>query len=274
MTKNFVDTFTLSVTRALRDQLIEKLDSLTPETLNLENLAAVERLGGVYQLFFEDRLVYVGKSTKNLHARLSKHLKKISGRVGNLVGRVKFRCVYVDEDLDAVAPEKMLIGTFKSQGMAEWNNNGFGNNDPGKQRDLSAVDPTHFDALYPINLDASVPLGDLSNSPTVHEALTKLKAALPFLLRFENSKLDLEVPLSPIEGSLERTVSEWIETIVADLPESWVAIALPGYLISYPNIEPQKYETRLGSWTLEHGKVEFREHNPHAPKDSDESGAQ
>ncbi|MEE1623005.1 GIY-YIG nuclease family protein [Zafaria sp. J156] len=59
-------------------------------------------------LFHDQNPVYVGKADKSLRQRLLKHYKKLSGRKSksheSLLDRIHFKCLYVMEDLNALAP--------------------------------------------------------------------------------------------------------------------------------------------------------------------------
>src|SRR4051812_10546270 len=105
----WIAEFHLSITRALADQLATTLQPLRPALLNLTNLESVDSRPGVYVLFVKGERVYVGKASKSLRERLGQHYRKLSGRSGIALADVTFTCVYVDEDLDAAAPEKLLI---------------------------------------------------------------------------------------------------------------------------------------------------------------------
>jgi hypothetical protein len=122
--------FKLSISRALTDQLREHLAELTPEPLTPENLAALEKRQGIYQLYIGGELVYVGSAATTLPARLAQHMRKIAGRQNISINAVGFTCLYVDEDLTVLAPEDRLIKVFKDEGGSPWNFNGFGNKDP------------------------------------------------------------------------------------------------------------------------------------------------
>ncbi|PWU43460.1 restriction endonuclease [Micromonospora globispora] len=235
--------FKLSITKALADQLSAALQKLTPAPLTDEALEALPAGPGVYQLYVDGRRVYVGKASKSLPPRLRKHYRKLSGRP--IAGAVSFVCLYLDEDLEASAPEKMLLGKYEGKyeradgeqaQKLPWNNNGFGNNDPGRRRDGSEVEANHFDAVYPVNLDLVVGWLTPRLRP-VGEVLAELKKQLPYNLRFENPKdstrarqdykTTVEVPSHPM------TVRAALQLIVGGLPEGWQATALPGYLILY-----------------------------------------
>ena len=258
--------FRLSVTRALRDQLIESLAKIEPAPLARDLLDQLESRGGVYELFDEEVLVYIGKSNHDLPGRLNQHRIKLGGRVGDLLERVTFKCVYVDEDLHAVSAETLLIDAYRAQQQAVWNTNGFGNKDPGQQRDTSEVKAAHFDALNPIDLDQAVAIR-LPDSPvTVNDMLWAVKSALPYNFRFDQvtaTKRDLEALLASIdEGDFEtvRTAREWFEWLAGALPESWTLVALPGYVIGYPNRPATRIPSRIGTWSRDGDTVTFTAH--------------
>ncbi|MET7752812.1 GIY-YIG nuclease family protein [Micromonospora sp. NPDC005367] len=243
--------FRLSITRALADQLETTLRPLKPAPLTAVALSAVLARPGVYALFFKGERVYVGKAARSLQDRLTQHLRKLSGRTGLDSAAVQFVCVYVDEDLDAAAPEKLLIKKYRKRDSIPWNTNGFGNKDPGRNRDTSVVKAAHFDATYPIDLEYQCHL-----RPGVQQiavALEAAKAQLPYLLRFETSAsareayrdLSMVVPAEPL------TARNLAQHLVAALPAGWQMTALPGYLILYQ--ERRRYGSALGWWRRESG---------------------
>ncbi|MEU8270466.1 GIY-YIG nuclease family protein [Sphaerisporangium sp. NPDC049002] len=251
MAPDSVAEFKLSITKALADQLAETLDPLTPAPLSLEILAEVENRPGVYMLFLDGRRVYVGKTAKALPVRLKQHHRKISGRSGISVDHMSFVCVYVDRDMDSVAPEKMLISKYAARGGVPWNNNGFGNKDPGAKRDHSLVKINHFDAEYPICLDIHIELP--SQPATVSATLKSLKRALPFNLRYDTSNqgkavMDAHSVTVPPTAT---TFREIIEVILEALPIGWQATALPGYVILYR--KEDAYQSATGWWRKAEG---------------------
>jgi hypothetical protein len=129
--------------------------------------------------------VYVGKASRSLPARLRDHERKLSGRTGLSLATVSFICLYVDEDLEAASPETLLIKKYRHMGGPPWNTNGFGNKDPGRRRDTSEIAADHFDALYPINLNATVEL--TPGAWRVEELLAEVKRKLPYNLRYERT---------------------------------------------------------------------------------------
>jgi hypothetical protein len=230
----------------LADQLFDTLTPLRPAPLTARHLSDVQARPGVYVLFVGGERVYVGKASRSLLERLTQHQRKLSGRCGLDLETVCFVCVYVDEDLDAAAPEKLLIKKYRATDSIPWNTNGFGNKDPGRNRDGSVVKAKHFDALYPINLDVPLELDRLDWSAA--ELLEIVKRDLPYLLRYDNK--------GPARTVLQRTrlslperrlaAREVVRELVAHLPSGWQATALPGYLILYP--ETRTYDSALLWW--------------------------
>lgn len=253
--------FKLSITRALADQLEESLQRCFPAPLTADELAALQRRPGVYQLVVDNELVYIGKASKSLPSRLAKHMRKLSGRRGFTSSDIRFVCLYVDEDLEASAPEKLLIKRHRESEEAPWNTNGFGNNDPGRERDTSTVAVDHFDALHPIDLDLQLALPP--GSVKVLDVLRRSKAALPYLLRYADQKkvpaarrdyeaASVTVPDGPV------SVRELLAMVVGALPPTWQATALPGYLILYPE-NPREYDSAMYYWRAMPGGVSLTE---------------
>jgi hypothetical protein len=252
----FVADFKLSITKALADQLAEKLTPLEPYPLTEEAISSLERRPGVYLLSHKEHRVYVGKAQQPLPTRLRNHWNKLRGRDGIKVEEVEFVCLYVDEDLDAAAPEKLLIKRYRAEGKGggvPWNTNGFGNKDPGRRRDKSKVERNHFDALYPVNLSFDS-LRIKPGQTTVHDFLEELKGQLPYNLRFDKSdpaRRDYQVKFEIPSKSFN--AEQAIDLVVGALPEKWQATALPGYLILYP--EREEYPSALQWWRRNGGEV-------------------
>lgn len=225
--------FRLSITRALGDQLAIALKALTPAPLSPENLEALAGRPGVYQLYRDGKFVYVGKAEKSLPTRIHKHLRKVSGRKNITLSEVTFTCLYVAEDFSALAPEKLLIKLYKERGEIPWNNNGFGNNDPGKRRDETVVKANHFDNLYRIDVDRA--LTTLPPGPMALNKLLPLAAKeIPYTFRYlkkgygDTYKRVVDVPDNP-------TITHLFGIIAAVLPETWQIALLPGRAIMYPD---------------------------------------
>ncbi|MEV7849073.1 GIY-YIG nuclease family protein [Streptomyces cyaneofuscatus] len=226
--------FRLSITQALGDQLAVALKQLTPAPLTEPNLDRLADRAGVYQLYRNGQFVYVGKADKSLPTRILKHLRKVSGRQGISLAEMSFTCLYVAEDFSALAPEKLLINHYKKQGQIRWNNNGFGNNDPGKRRDETVVKANHFDALFRIDLDRVIS-GFKPGPMPLSRVLARVSAEAPYTFRYEKKKTDgaykreVEIP----DGEL--TIAQLLELIAGSLPAEWQIAVLPGRVIMYPD---------------------------------------
>jgi hypothetical protein len=239
--------FKLSITRALTDQLESSLDLLTEAPFSAEAILDVAPVPGVYQLFYRGEVVYVGKTAKNLSGRLRQHFDKVAGRVNLRIEDMGFTCLYVDEDLDSVAPEKHLIKRYRDRGRAEWNNNGFGNKDPGSRRDESTVKSNHFDHQFPINLDWPCEFLP-SIGLTVDVCLRDLKRRLPYTFRYAKGSVaaypefatELALPPGPI------VAKDVFAALAAALPDGWQITALPGYVVMYK--EQRTYATAKAVW--------------------------
>jgi hypothetical protein len=243
--------FHLSITRALGEQLRDAINDLAPASLAHTNILKLRPESGVYQLYRDGKLVYIGKAETSLPERLRQHLRKVEGRRNISASEMTFTCLYVAEDFSAVAPEKLLIKHFQGDGKTPWNNNGFGNKDPGRNRDHTIVKAGHFDAQFSINLNIpiTVPIGIY----TVKQFLEVLKAALPFNLRYDQkfkgkgrlALTDLEVTQDPM------LVHAAFALIIDSLPPQWQLTALPGYAILYKETDPQAYASATAWWRRE-----------------------
>lgn len=233
------DHFILSVTEAMRTQLSRLMDGLDPDPLSEDAVDRLERLPGVYELLQSDgddrRIVYVGKADL-LPERLKEHIWKIESRENISLSDMSFVCAYVAKDLNAIAPEKMLIGHRRRVGDATWNGgDGFGPHDPGRKRDTQ--DPPPWDVRHPIR--TNVPVGIAPGDYDLLDFLWKLKEALPFVFRFqrENKRqgsgdpdyVNLKVTV-PREGM---TALDLLALPALVLPRGWRVTVLPGYAIMY-----------------------------------------
>ncbi|WP_127201766.1 GIY-YIG nuclease family protein [Streptomyces sp. Z26] len=244
MADGFSDQFRLSITEALSKQLYAALARLEPAPLTRENLDALapqaEKLGlpsmaGVYQLFRQEpgeerQLTYVGKADEPLPERLGNHLYKLSGREGISIEEMSFKCLFVEEDLSSVSPEKMLIKEHLKTGKVVWNNRGFGNNDPGRNRDRTKIKANHFDLAFPVDLSRKVK-GQTPGVQSLHSVLWEIKRGIPFLFRFKPSAA-FKAKMVTVPD-VEMTVDEAFRFVAQHLDEKWQICALLGWVIMY-----------------------------------------
>ncbi|MFF2431074.1 GIY-YIG nuclease family protein [Streptomyces mirabilis] len=241
----FHDDFRLSITRALGDQLAKALNDLGTAQLSEENLTKLEERPGVYQLYINGQIVYVGKAdqkAKGLPGRLRNHLRKIGGRLNVDLTEVTFSCLYVDDDFYALGPEQLLINHYKNErGGLPWNNSGFGSRDPGSKRDTTVLKKDHFDVQYPINLAAPVE-GVRAGATSLRKLLKDIKDGLPYLFRYVEppraAEIMVEVPAGPI------TADQALRLAGAAIPSPWQITTLLGYVIMYGKTEEYASATR------------------------------
>lgn len=231
--------FTFDLTGALARQLEAAIPGLTQAPLTLDALEEVRASPGIYQLYLRGELIYIGKADKSLRARLTEHHKKISGRLRISIDDMSFTGLYLEGTWIPVGPEQMLINARKRVTGAEplWNTNGFGMNDPGKERDTTNFKDDHFDVMYPVDLGYVIESLEQGVYP-VNQLLPALKQALPYLFRYESQRAkhsdylasQLTISQSPI------TAAQVFGELIKALPPGWQITALPGYVIMYKNI--------------------------------------
>lgn len=246
--------FTLSITKALGDQLKVALDDLKQVPLKEANLSALRPRAGVYQLYLRGDLVYVGKAEKALPVRLRQHLRKLSGRENVSLDEISFCCLYVAEDFSALAPEKLLIRRYDEDGQAPWNHNGFGNRDPGRKRDHTKIKANHFDQEFPADLNLLVEglrVGDVA----IKDFVKQVKNGLPFT--FRHAKIPERVASTPVVVNDPVMTADEAFTLIANcLPAEWQVVALLGYVIMYPDSpadypSARRYYRRIGKFDAE-----------------------
>jgi hypothetical protein len=239
MIPGYVD-FEFDLPGALLARLIQVLDTLTPAPLNAECLAVLPDAQGVYQLFLDGNLVYIGKTDAEagLRKRLDRHRLKIQHRRGLDASRVAFKAVriYVFTAIDL---ETQLIDHYGGLSAVGWNGSGFGSNDPGRERDTTRYRPNHFDARFPIDIEQPLAL-ELPSRDTAANILSVLKTALPYILRYEGVGPRSRSPHSDLRNTMVSTLlispataKSVIEVVVSQLPTGWQATYLLSHIILY-----------------------------------------
>ncbi len=229
--------FEFDLPAALLERLAGTLDRTETAPLNATTAAAVPEAQGVYELFHKGKLVYVGKTDAKagLRQRLGRHADKIRHRIGLNPADVSFKAVRVFV-FTAVDLEGDLILRTSKSGKLEWNNSGFGANDPGRARDLSTVKSDHFDSRYPIDTGFPIDGLEMPKGMSAADALDALKASIPYVLRFErvSSSAHPDLASARLPRAIRpKNVRAALTEIVAALPKGWTATVLPGYVILY-----------------------------------------
>lgn len=82
---------------------------------------------GIYALYFQDVLKYVGSAKRTIRQRLKEHIQRLDGRIALNDMTVRF---LIFDDSEALYFEDVIIKHHKP----EWNKSGFGNGDPGRNK--------------------------------------------------------------------------------------------------------------------------------------------
>jgi hypothetical protein len=242
----FFRPFEINIVSALSDQLTEALDSLTPADLDSGHIGQVPAAQGIYTLWHQGALVYVGKADK-LSKRLQEHHEKISGRRNMSLNDMKFSALLVHPNWTALAPESALIRHYKAAGAAcDWNGNGFGPHDPGRDRETTNKAPDGFDALFPIEDQWRCPWFTSKVEWDCLELLVKLKRFLPYVLRYETEQIgpdkfahytkghpDQSGQLIRVPTSTPPTTARGILALIASSIPGWQATVFPSHMILY-----------------------------------------
>ncbi len=235
----YVD-FEFNLPEALLARLVEVLDDMDSGQLLSGNIDGIPDAQGVYQLFFDGELVYIGKTDAKagLSKRLERHGEKIQHRSGLDPARVTFKAVRIYV-FTAVDLETQLIHHYGGLSRVRWNGSGFGSNDPGRERDTTTYKAHHFDVLFPIDIERPLDL-NLPLDGTAARMFATLKENLPYVFRIQNARrgfrqahADLEAATLSIVAGKPLTARRVIEEAVGQLPPGWQATRLPSHLILY-----------------------------------------
>ncbi|MGI6247282.1 MAG: GIY-YIG nuclease family protein [Pseudochelatococcus sp.] len=236
MTRGYRE-FEFDLPGALLDHLVRALDELEQAPLDAINLSGVPEAQGVYQLFLDGQLVYIGKTDaeSGLFRRLTRHSTKVNHRSGLDPARVSFKAIRIFV-FTAMDLETQLIKHYTAGDGTRWNGSGFGSNDPGRNRDNST--PGTFDREFPIDIDYLLD-ADFSGTKSAAAVANQLKALLPYTFRFQTHPPRSRTPhpdLANTEVTMphgQMTARRVIEELVRQLPPGWQATALSAVLILY-----------------------------------------
>jgi Eco29kI restriction endonuclease len=221
--------FEFDLPDALLKRLVDIFNEMDAAGLAEESVREVPDEQGVYLLQYKGAPVYVGKTDGDagLRQRLSRHCESIQHRRGLNPADVTFKAIriYVFTVIDL---ETDLIREFRG---AEWNNSGFGSNDPGRERDTTKLKEDGFDARFPIDIDRVLDVALPADEVSVGDVIDILKGHLPYILRVERHQ-EIKGARLRIPQDL-RTTRAIIGKLVQCLPTGWQATALAGRVIMY-----------------------------------------
>ena len=116
--------------------------------------------GGVYALFHNDVLKYVGSAKSSLRKRLKDHVQRVEGRIP----LEEMKVSYIIFDYEQARHFELSL--MRDYNKPEWNNSGFGNADPERSKGISK-----WHKKYPLlNVPAEPPRLILEEDEKVVEA--------------------------------------------------------------------------------------------------------
>ncbi len=229
--------FEFDLPGALLTSLVKAFETMLGAPLRASEVDAIPDAQGVYQIFLDGKLSYIGKTDAEmgLRRRLQRHARKIQHRVGLDSARLTFRAIRVFV-FTAIDLETQLIGHYN---VETWNGSGFGSNDPGRERDTTKYKENHFDALFPIDIDRNLP-PLVPNGKTAADYFSCLRDEIPYTFRAETFGArkrqphpDLANANVAIPAGTANTARGILTAIVGQLPSGWQATKLPSHLILY-----------------------------------------
>lgn len=236
-----VQDFDFNMARAITEQLVEQFGRMSAGELSPEAVLNARSEPGVYLLFLDGDLVYVGKSDRDLRGRLERHRRTLIGRKYITIDQIAFKAIHIHPNWSALTTEASLIRHYRG---TSWNTSGFGSNDPGRNRDLTAVPADSFDGRFPI--DPDFPVEIRPGQFLASELLGQLKAGLPYLLRYQ--QLGTEDCSISFEGG-RVSARVLLQRIASQLGDHWQVTALPGRILMYR--ERQEYPHGEVIWPLD-----------------------
>lgn len=233
-----VRDFDLQLARAITEQIVEQFGLMASSALTDEAIAAAKASPGVYQLFVDDELVYIGKTDKSLKGRLTRHLKSVTGRRNIRPDQVAFKALHLHKNWSALTTEQALISHYE---RPLWNTSGFGSNDPGRQREHTKVTPGSYDILYPV--DPHHPVKVDPGTYNIADLLARLKQALPYTFRYGSEGL----PNAEVVVDNQKTAAELLQLIASQIGTDWQVTVLPNRIILYKESE-NRYPSATILW--------------------------
>ncbi|WP_395019812.1 hypothetical protein [Dongia sp.] len=251
--------FELDIERVLREQLADffgQIDSAPLTQANIQTIPAKAK--GAYILLHKGVPVYAGK-TDTRHGfrnRLDRHWFTLQHRKGLDIADMSFKAVRVmvfsNFDVEAILIERMRA---IDPNYLEWNDSGFGSNDPGRNRDGQA--PADIDEQWPIDLDMEIDPGQKGPRDLLG-LLIQMKDNLPYTFRYDTDLIGKKKNGKPLYAKYTvghkdyqgkqvmlphgtaLTFRDVLKLVVAQLP-GWQATVFSNRVILYPEHENYPY---------------------------------
>jgi len=226
--------FELDLSEAIRRDLPPFVRQVPLAPLTAEAIEMLPETQGVYALYLDGELVYVGKtsSEEGFKQRVGRHRKHVQHRLDLDPSKIQFKAVRIMV-FNMFDVEKILIeeagGVAGNGKRAPWNYSGFGGNDPGVERDTQKV--ARFDKRHPILVDLELDFLTPGSYP-LNMLLTTSRKSLPYTFRFEKELYQDERAVT-IEGNSPPTARQILGAAIEALPHGWQATVLPGRVILY-----------------------------------------
>ena len=232
--------FDFDLARAVLEQLVAAFRELPIGALNPSVIDNMKSGQGVYQLFLDGGLVYIGKADKGLRSRIKRHFRILAARQNIDISALGFKAMYIHRNWTTWTTEAALIRFSGEQ--SPWNTSGWGSNDPGHNREDTAEEDT-FNSQYPIDPGYKCDWIDPGEYLAWH-ILNALKKGLPYLLRFHRVTRKFREPedhfaerelkeTRVVVGRAAMSARELLRDIARQLPVGWQATQFPGRLILY-----------------------------------------
>jgi hypothetical protein len=235
--------YEIVVEEVLRQSLPGAFGKVDEAPLTLEATAKLP-IGakGAYLLFMNGRPVYAGKTDTRhgFQARLRRHALSVQHREGLDPSHLTFKTMRIMV-FSAFDVESILIREMQRLDPAHlnWNNNGFGSNDPGQNRDDG--EPSNFEKEFPINVD--VVLSDIPAGPmALFAVLKRAQHSVSYKLRHGPitgyAQVTVLVPKNP-------TMQHILDAVAGVLPDDFQITIFHGRIILYSQEKIYKYARKV-----------------------------
>ncbi|BCB86583.1 caspase, EACC1-associated type [Phytohabitans suffuscus] len=241
---------------ALGNQLALMLTQSPKYRLCDHDLREIRDFPGFYQLLLEgatgtSETMYVGGVQGSLKERLYRHHRKLLARRGIDLQRIFFSRLYVSDELASLGSRFIIAAPLIRNLDLKWNRNGFGNSDPGRNRDHARISSSHFDVQYPIDLAYRLEWPSL-DAMSITEALDNVRRQLPYVFRGGwNDQSLMSTVFKPQSRSV--TAHQFFTNVSGSTDDQWQITAFPGFVTMYrgPVNYPSAWQYYRGGTVIE-----------------------